>query len=71
MTDKQRVLETISGLPEQASLQQIAEEVEILAALRRGEAAADAGRTTPHEEVKNLLASWLPSFPSCTWERTC
>jgi len=58
MTDKQRVLEAISGLPEQASLQQIAEEVEILAALRRGEEAADAGRTTPHEEVKKLLASW-------------
>jgi predicted transcriptional regulator len=46
MTDKQKVLETISGLPEQASLQQIAEE------------AADAGRTTPHEEVKKLLFSW-------------
>jgi len=58
MTDKQRVLETISGLPEQASLQQIAEEVEILAAIRRGEEAADAGRTMPHEEVKKLLSSW-------------
>jgi predicted transcriptional regulator len=58
MTDKQRVLETISGLPEQASLQQIAEEVEILSAIRRGEASADAGRTTPHEEVKKLLSSW-------------
>ena len=58
MTDKQRVLETISGLPEQASLQQIAEEVEILAAVRRGEDAADAERITPHEEVKKLLSSW-------------
>jgi len=58
MTDKQRVLETISGLPEQASLQQIAEEVEILAAIRCGEEAVDAGRTTPHEEVKKLLSSW-------------
>jgi predicted transcriptional regulator len=58
MTDKQKVLETISGLPEQASFQQIAEEVEILAAIRRGEEAADAGRTTPHEEVKKLLSSW-------------
>jgi predicted transcriptional regulator len=58
MTDKQRVLETISGLPEQVSLQQIAEEVEILAAIRRGEDAAEAGRTVPHEEVKKLLSSW-------------
>jgi predicted transcriptional regulator len=59
MTDKQRVIETVSGLPEQASLQQITEEIEILAAIRRGEEAADAGRTTPHEEVKKLLSSWI------------
>ena len=58
MTDKQRVLEAISGLPEQASLQQIAEEVEILAAIRRGEEAAAAGQTMPHDEVKKLLSSW-------------
>ncbi len=58
MTDKQRVLETRSGLPERASLQQIAEEVEILAAIRRGEEAADADRTVPHEEVEKLLSSW-------------
>jgi predicted transcriptional regulator len=58
VTDKQRVIETVAGLPEQASLQQIAEEVEIMAAIRSGEIAADAGRTTPHEEVKKLLSSW-------------
>jgi predicted transcriptional regulator len=58
MTDKQRVIETISGLPEKVSLAQIAEEVEILAVIRRGEEAAAAGRTTPHEEVKKLLSTW-------------
>jgi predicted transcriptional regulator len=59
VTDKQKVLETVSSLPQQASLQQITEEVEILAAITRGEQAADAGRTTPHEEVKKLLSSWI------------
>jgi predicted transcriptional regulator len=59
MTDKQMILETISGLPENASAQEIAEEIEILAAIRRGEEAADAGRTTPHEEVKAMLSSWI------------
>ena len=34
------------------------EEVKILAAIRRGEEAADSGRTMPHEEVKKLLSSW-------------
>ena len=58
MTDKQRVSEAISGWPEQLLRQQFAEEVEILAAIRRGEEAAEAGKTTPHEEVKMLLSSW-------------
>jgi predicted transcriptional regulator len=58
MTDKQKVIETVAALPEQTSLDQIAEEIEILAALRRGEDDADAGRVTPHEEVKKLLSSW-------------
>jgi predicted transcriptional regulator len=58
MMDKQRVTETISSLPKQTSIQQIAEEVEILATIHRGEEAADAGRTTPHEEVKALLSTW-------------
>jgi predicted transcriptional regulator len=58
MTDKQKALDTIANLPEQASMTDIAEEIEILAAIRRGEEAADAGRTVPHEEVKKLIASW-------------
>jgi predicted transcriptional regulator len=58
MTDNQRVLETVSSLPEQASIEQNAQEVEILTAIRRGEVAAAAGKTTPHEEVKKLLSAW-------------
>ncbi len=58
MTDKERVLETISRLPENASVAEISEEIEILAALRQGEADADAGRTVPHEKVKEMVALW-------------
>ena len=58
MTDKERVLETISRLPENASVAEISEEIEILAALRQGEAEADAGQTIPHEKVKEMVASW-------------
>ena len=58
MTDKQLVLETVSKLPETASIQEIAEEVEIMAAIRKGEKAADEGRVKSHEEVSKLVSSW-------------
>ncbi len=35
------------------------EESQILAAICRGEAAADSGKTTPHKDVKKLLESWI------------
>lgn len=58
MTNKQLVLETVRKLPDTATLEQIAEEIALLAAIRRGEQAADTGRVTPQEEVKRLVASW-------------
>lgn len=58
MTNKEVVIETVRKLPEDATLQQISEEVAILAAIRKGEDAADAGCVTPHEEVKKKLGSW-------------
>ena len=59
MTDKQLALETLNKLPETASIQEIAEEMEIMAAIRIGEEASDAGRVKPHEEVKKMFASWI------------
>jgi hypothetical protein len=59
MSDKDVVIETIRRMPEVATLEQISEEIAILAAIRKGEEAADAGRVTPHEEVRQKLASWI------------
>ena len=58
MTDKQLALETISKLPDDISIEEIAEDVEILAAIRQGEADIAGGRFKTHEEVEKLLASW-------------
>lgn len=58
MTDKQIVLEAIRKLPDDISIEEIAEDVEILAAIRKGEADIAAGRFKTHEEVEKLLASW-------------
>jgi len=38
VTEKQAVIEAISQLPESASLEEIAEELQILAAIRKGQA---------------------------------
>ncbi len=58
MTDKELVINTLKKLPEETSIEQILEEIEILVAIRRGEAAADAGRVISHEEVKKIVATW-------------
>jgi predicted transcriptional regulator len=59
MSEKSLVLETVGKLPEDATFEEIAEAIAIAAAIRRGEAAADAGKVVPHEEVKKRLTSWL------------
>jgi predicted transcriptional regulator len=59
MSDKQLVLDSIERLPEDASLEVIAERVEFLAAVRKGLDQIERGQTIPHEEVKRQLASWL------------
>jgi predicted transcriptional regulator len=49
----------IRGLPEDVDLEEIVEEVRVLAAIRRGEQDADVGRTIPHEDVKKKLQEWI------------
>jgi len=59
MSDKQLVLDSIERLPEDASLDVIAERVEFLAAVRKGLDQIGRGQNIPHDEVKRQLASWL------------
>jgi hypothetical protein len=58
MSNKELVMEAVRKLPEDASLDDISEEIATLAAIRRGEEAADAGDVVPHDEVKKRFASW-------------
>ena len=58
MSDKQAVLEAVSQLPENLSMQQINEELATLEAIRRGLRASDEGRVKSHEEVKRLVLEW-------------
>lgn len=58
MSDKQIVLDSIERLPDDASLDAIAAQVEFLAAVRKGLDQIERGETVPHEEVNRQLASW-------------
>jgi predicted transcriptional regulator len=59
MSNKELVLETVRGMPDEATIEEISEEIAILAAIRRGQEAADAGRLIPHEEVEQRLSKLL------------
>lgn len=58
MTDKQAVMDALQRLPEKASLDEITEELHLMAAVRRGRADIAAGRTKSHAEAEQLLDSW-------------
>jgi predicted transcriptional regulator len=64
MTDKQAVLDALQRLPENASLEEITEELRIMAAVRKGRADVAAGQTRTHEETKELLESWATAWSS-------
>lgn len=64
MTDKEAVLDALSRLPENASLEEITEELQIMAAVRRGRADIAAGRTKTQEEVRQLVESWSTAWTS-------
>ena len=56
MTDKQRVLEAVRDLPDDASLEDAIERLCFLAKVGAGLRELDAGQGQPHGEVKRKLA---------------
>jgi predicted transcriptional regulator len=59
MKDKDVAIETIANLPDNASMQEIAEELQIMAALRKGKEDVAAGRVKSHAEVRDLFEAWI------------
>jgi len=64
MTDKQAVIDALQRLPEAVSLDEITEELRIMAAIRRGRIDIAAGRSKSHEEAERLFESWASAWPS-------
>lgn len=64
MTDKQAVLDALQRLPEGVTLDEITEELRIMAAIRQGRNDIVAGRAKSHEEVEQLFESWATAWTS-------
>ncbi len=59
MSDKQTVLEAVGKLPDDAKLEDILENLTLLAKIREGLADSEAGRVVPHEQVIREIQSWI------------
>jgi len=59
MSQKELVIEAIQELPDDASMEQIADRVDFIAAIQKGIDDVDRGDVIPHEEIKKQLAAWL------------
>jgi predicted transcriptional regulator len=58
-TAKQMILEAVHRLPDEATFDDIAEEVAFLAAIRDGEEDIKHGRIVSNDEMKQRIQSWL------------
>ena len=59
MTTKQKLLQAVQGLPENATYEDAMERLLFLAKVERGLKQADAGQTIPHDKVKARMKRWL------------
>lgn len=62
MTDKQEVIEALTAMPENVSLDEIIEELRIINAVRRARADVGAGRFKTQEEVERLVEPWATEW---------
>ena len=59
MTTKEKVLQAVRELPEDASFEDAMERLLFLAKIEKGLQQADAGQSIPHAKVKDRMAKWL------------
>jgi predicted transcriptional regulator len=59
MTTKEKAVQAIQALPDDASLEDAMERLLLLSKIERGLQQADAGELIPHEKVKERMAKWL------------
>ncbi len=61
LDNKNIVKDLLNRLPENVSLQEIAQEIEFVAAVRQGLVELDRGEGIPLEQIERELPSWIIS----------
>jgi len=61
MSSKEIVRDLLEKLPDEASLSEIAQEIEFIAGIRAGIDDVDHGRTLTAEQLRERLRSWTSS----------
>ena len=61
MSSKEIVRDLLDKLPDEASLSEIAQEIELVAGTQAGIDDLDAGRTLTAEQLRERLRSWTSS----------
>ncbi|HEY3964072.1 MAG TPA: hypothetical protein VGM05_05905 [Planctomycetaceae bacterium] len=59
MSDKETVLEAVRDLSDEVTIDEILDQLAILATIRRGEHAAAAGQVVSHDEMEKRVESWI------------
>ena len=59
MTVRDKVIQVVQDLPDDASVEDAMERLLLLAKIERGIEQADSKQTVPHTEVKQRMAKWL------------
>jgi predicted transcriptional regulator len=59
MTIKEKVLQAVENLPDDAAIEEAMERLLLMAKIERGLEQADAGQTISHDEVKQRASKWL------------
>jgi hypothetical protein len=58
MSSREMVIDLVTKLPEDASLAEIAREIELLAGIQRAREQARRGEGVPAEEARKLVEAW-------------
>jgi len=59
MSNREIAIDLIQKLPENASLHEIAREIEFVAGVREGFEPMERGEGVPAEEVRQMIPSWI------------
>lgn len=59
MTNKEKVIQAVQTLPDDASIEDAMARLLLLAKVERGLQQADAGELIDHSDVKERMAKWL------------